>query len=194
MKIVGITGGIGAGKSIACEIFRIIGVPVYDADSRAKALMNENKKIKDEVIQLFGEQSYEQGIINRVHIGKRAFHHPELLKQLNQVVHPEVARDFESWQQTKTTKYVLKEAALLVETGSYKHLDHLIVVTAPEEIRIQRVLKRDPHRNQSDVKAIIDRQMSEEEKVKVADSIIHNDDYQLVIPQVLSVHRQLAQL
>lgn len=192
MKAVGITGGIGAGKSIVCRIFQTLGVPVYDADSRARILMNQHEAIKARVLELFGEESYQNGQLNRVHIGKIAFHQPELLDQLNVVVHPAVAEDFETWSNAQPVSYVIKEAALLVETGSYKSLDHLIVVSAPIEVRTKRVLQRDLHRNEKDVKAIMERQTSEEEKTKLADTIIVNDESQLVIPQVLAIHGTLA--
>lgn len=192
MKTVGITGGIGAGKSIVCRIFQVLGVPVYDADTRAKVLMNEHEAIKNRVVELFGPESYLDGGLNRVHIGKIAFHQPELLEQLNHVVHPAVAEDFGIWRNQQQSSYVLKEAALLVENGSYQALDHLIVVAAPEEIRTSRVLQRDTHRNLKDVQAIMERQTSEAEKAKVADWIIHNDGSQLVIPQVLELHATLV--
>ncbi len=192
MKTVGITGGIGAGKSIVCNIFQILGVPVYDADSRAKLLMNEHQVIRARVLELFGAESYQNGELNRVHIGKIAFHEPELLEKLNLVVHPAVAEDFKNWSSAQQSSYVIKEAALLVETGSYKSLDHLIVVSAPIHIRTRRVLQRDPHRNEKDVRAIIERQASEEEKAKLADTIIVNDESQLVIPQVLNTHATLV--
>lgn len=191
MKTVGITGGIGAGKSIVSRIFSILGAPVYDADSRAKVLMNTNPKVRKGVTELFGEESYSEGELNRVHIGKIAFHQPERLEQLNQLVHPEVAEDFKSWRQSYQSPYVLKEAALLVENGSYKALDHLIVVTSPSSVRKQRVLQRDPHRSEKDVVAIMERQLPESEKIAVADTIIHNDGTQLVLPQVIEAHTRL---
>ncbi|MDW3195985.1 MAG: dephospho-CoA kinase [Cytophagales bacterium] len=192
MKTVGITGGIGAGKSIVSRIFQTLGAPVYDADSRAKRLMNEHEAIREQVIELFGAESYDQGVLNREHIGKIAFHQPKRLEQLNAVVHPAVAEDFANWAQEQSFSYVLKEAALLVETGSYKSLDYLILVSAPVDIRTQRVLKRDPHRNAKDVQAIIERQLSEEQKAAIAQTIITNDESQLVIPQVLRTHAELV--
>ena len=191
MKVVGITGGIGAGKSVVSQVFRILGIPVYDADTRAKWLMNEHPEIISSVISLFGTESYQEGRLDRAHIGKIAFHDQSLLDQLNKIVHPAVAQDFQKWYRHKTTTYVLKEAALLVENNSYKALDHLIVVSAPEAIRKERVLKRDPHRNPDDVKAILSRQLPEAQKLEVADHVIVNDETQLVIPQVLQVHQSL---
>ena len=191
MKTVGITGGIGAGKSIVCQFFQILGVPVYDADSRAKRLMNENQEVKFAVQRIFGEKSYLDEKLDRNYIGKLAFHNPNLLKQLNAVVHPAVALDFQKWRDNQHAEYVLKEAALLVENGSYKMMDHLIVVLASAEIRIARVLKRDPHRNIEDIKAILNRQASEQEKREVADSIIINDSSRLLIPQILKLDQYL---
>lgn len=191
MKIVGITGGIGVGKSTVSKIFKILGIPVYDADSRAKRLMNEDPEIRATVIEFFGEESYRNGELDRTHVGKIAFHKKELLNHLNTVVHPAVARDFRQWSSEQDAPYVMKEAALLVENGSSKDLDYLIVVSAPEKIRIDRVLERDPHRNLDDVKAIIAKQFPEARKLELADHIIVNDGSQLVIPQVLSVHHAI---
>lgn len=186
---IGITGGIGAGKSIICRIFRVLSIPVYDADIRAKDLMNTLPEIRTRVIELFGKESYSKNEINRKHIGKIAFHQPGKIEELNKLVHPYVARDYENWViQNGNSRYVLKEAALLFEAGSYKVLDRLITVTAPESLRIKRVLQRDPHRNESDVRAIISNQWTEEQKVEKSDFVILNDESKMVIPQVLDIH------
>jgi dephospho-CoA kinase len=193
MKKVGITGGIGAGKSIASHFFEIIGVPTYEADKRAKWLMLHNEDLKNAILQQFGPKSYqEDGKINTRFLAETVFSDEKKLQILNSLVHPAVALDFENWvQQQKNTSYVLKEAALLVENNSYKQLDALIVVTAPETIRIKRILNRDKQRSSAEVKAILDKQLPEIEKIKVADFLIQNDDKQLVIPQILRIHQQL---
>lgn len=185
------TGGIGAGKSIVCQVFAVLGIPVYDADSRAKWLMDHDPALRAAIIRIFGDEAYTDGKLNRVFIGKKAFHQPALLTELNGAVHPAVGRDYKSWLSDQSTPYTIKEAALLFETGSFRELDRIIVVSAPGEIRTHRVLSRDPHRNESDVKAIMEKQWPEEKKVEKADFRIVNDDRQLVVPQVLKIHEDL---
>lgn len=184
---IGVTGGIGSGKSTVCKVFATLGVPVYDADSRAKALMNEDSLLRKGIIATFGEQSYTQGQLNREYLGKLVFPDPEKVKKLNQLVHPAVGRDFEKWvAKFSSLPYVIKEAALLIEAGSYKQLDQLILVTAPEDIRIQRVLQRDKHRTEQDVRNVIQRQLPEEEKRKYCQLVIENDGSQSILPFILA--------
>lgn len=187
---VGITGGIGAGKSIACEIFKILSVPVYDADSRAKTLMEESERVISLMIETFGPDSYNsQGKLNRKYLAEKVFPDATKLKEINQIVHPAVEEDFVEWVSNQDeADYILKEAALLVETGTYKKLDALIMVTAPEHIRIQRVLSRDNHRTIEDIRAIIDKQLAEEKKKEVSKFVIINNDNVLLIPQILKIH------
>jgi len=189
---VGITGGIGSGKSLICKIFGCLGIPLYDADSRAKMLMTTDRILVDQIQKEFGNLSYHtDGTLNKEHL-RKAFANPAELKKLNALVHPRVAHDYRSWvDQQKESKYVIKEAALLIESGSAKQLDHLIIVSAPDNLRIQRVLKRDPHRSQLEVENIIKNQMSEKEKMAQADDVIVNDETKLVIPQVLELHERL---
>lgn len=191
--LVGITGGIGAGKSIISKVFGILGTPCYDADSRARWLMNHLPEIRQVVLHLFGEESYLNGELNRPHLAKLAFHDNSLLTQLNAVVHPAVAKDFEMWAISQKTLYVLKEAALLFETGSYKQLDEIIFVGAEEATRIARVKVRDPQRTEQDIKAIIEKQWPESQKANLANYIITNDESRLVIPQVVAIHQKLLE-
>lgn len=189
---VGVTGGIGAGKSIVCKVFGILGVPVYDADSRAKSLMNSNPIIKQNVISLFGEESYNSGMLNREYVAKQAFHEPGKVEKLNATVHPEVGKDYAEWTKQYPDKdYIIKEAALLFEAGSYRTLDKLITVTCPKDIRIQRVLRRDPNRTEEDVRAIINKQWSESKKIEKSDYIIENDGSHMILPQILEIHDKL---
>ena len=188
--LVGITGGIGAGKSIVSKVFEILGIPKYDADSRAKWLMSNDPKLVQAITSLFGAEAYQEDQLNRKHIAAKAFDEKSLLGQLNQLVHPAVGHDFISWAQSQSTPYILKEAALLFETGSYKDLDKIITVIAPESTRIQRVIKRD-QRTEEQVKAIISNQMSEEEKIAQSDFVVTNDNEHLVIEQVLKIHHTL---
>lgn len=190
---VGITGGIGSGKSLVCKIFSALGVPSYDADSRAKMVMTTDGILVEAIKKEFGVLSYDaNGTLNRQHLANTVFNQPDKLKRLNELVHPRVALDYKQWAQSQTSvKYVLKEAALLFESGSYQTLNRVIVVTAPETLRVQRVLKRDPHRSAEQTKEIIRNQMAEEEKIKKADYVITNDETTLLIPQVLKLHAQL---
>lgn len=190
--LVGITGGIGSGKTTVCKIFETLNVPIYYADDRAKNLMRTNSKLISDIIGLFGNQAYIDGQLNRQEIAKQAFSDSSLLTKLNQLVHPAVRVDFEKWASTASSAtYVIKEAALLVETGSYKELNMLIVVSTDEDLRIQRVLKRDPHRTNEDVKKIIKEQLPEAEKRKVADFIVENNGSSSLINQVHLIHKKL---
>ena len=194
MLKVGITGGIGSGKTTVCKIFATLGIPIYYADDRAKWLMVNSPALQTGIINLFGKEAYnEEGQLNRAYIGGIAFKHPKKLQKLNALVHPAVFVDGENWQQEQfalQVPYTLKEAALLYETGSHKFLDKMIVVTAPEEMRIERVMKRDGLDREA-IQDRIARQMPATEKVAQADYIITNDGQQLLIPQVLEIHQQL---
>lgn len=191
--LVGITGGIGAGKSTVAKIFTTLGVPHYDSDARAKYLMTSSPNIQSGLRVLFGDESFVNGKLNRELIAEKSFKDPKLLAQLNELVHPEVGRDFQNWvKENASQKYLLKEAALIFETGIHKTLDKVILVTAPEDVRIDRVLKRDSHRSKADVQSIISKQMPESEKEKRADVVLRNDDSELLIPQVLELHEQFS--
>jgi dephospho-CoA kinase len=190
---IGITGGIGSGKSLLSKIFRCLGVPVYDADSRAKYVMTTDGILLQQIKKEFGELSFENGVLNRTYISKLVFENPENLKILNSLVHPRVAEDYKDWVNShRQHTYVLKEAALMFESKSNISMDGIIVVSAPEDVRIRRVLERDPHRTENDVKKIIKSQMPESDKVKLANFVINNDESELVIPQVLKLHHQFS--
>jgi dephospho-CoA kinase len=191
---IGITGGIGSGKSLVCKIFNALGAPTYDADSRAKMVMTTDGILVDAIKKEFGILTYDaKGVLNRQYLANNVFNQPDKLKRLNELVHPRVALDYEQWVGSQAdVKYVLKEAALLFESGSYQSLDKIIVVTAPETLRVQRVLVRDPHRGIEQTKEIIRNQLAEEEKIKRADYVIANDETTLLIPQVLKLHLQFS--
>ncbi|MEQ8924979.1 MAG: dephospho-CoA kinase [Fulvivirga sp.] len=191
---VGITGGIGSGKSLICKVFSKFNVPIYDADSRAKWLNNNDPNIQKEIIKIFGEDSYINGSLNRNHISNIVFNDESKLVLLNSIIHPAVGRDFKQWCKQQDSPYILKEAALMFESGSYKALDKVIAVSAPKELRIQRVLKRDPFRSKAQIESIISKQLSEEVRLERADYIIKNNEKELVIPQVLKLHEQLLAL
>ncbi len=188
---VGITGGIGSGKSLVCKIFQCLGVPIYDADSHAKALMTTDGILIANIQKEFGLLSYNtDGSVNRSYLGETVFNDPKKLNTLNSLVHPRVKEDYLQWIREKGHhQYVLKEAALLFETGSNKELDKIIVVHAPEALRIKRVLSRDAHRSEELVKEIMKNQMAEDEKLNRADFVLYNDENRLLIPQILELHQ-----
>ncbi len=191
---LGITGGIGTGKSTVCKIFETLGIAVYDADTRAKMVMVTDKILKQELKEAFGEEVYlSENEINRDYLVKTVFSNQtdnSKVEILNSIVHPAVGRDYESWYNEHKNKspYLLKEAALMFESYSYKILDAIIVVHAPLEERIKRVLKRDSHRTEEQVKDIISKQLPESEKLKRAEFVIYNDASHPLIKQVLELH------
>ncbi|WP_373495902.1 dephospho-CoA kinase [Aquiflexum sp.] len=190
--LVGLTGGIGSGKSTVAKIFTILGIPIYYADDRAKWLMAFNEELKKQIISHFGPESYtEDRKLNRNYLAGTVFSDEEKVKTINSLVHPAVKKDFESWTSQQDSPYVLKEAALLFETGSFRELDKTINVSAPLKIRVTRVLLRDPHRTEKQVNDIIDKQIPDEEKNLKADYVIKNADNKLLIPQVQQIHHEL---
>lgn len=197
MLQVGITGGIGSGKTTVCQIFERMGVPVYYADTRAKELMETDKNLIVAIQNEFGKEVYDaEGNLNRKLLAEIVFGNEEKLLKLNSLVHPVVFKDNESWNQVLANKgypYTLKEAALLVETGSYKTLDKLIVVTAPLQDRIARVMARDAA-TYDQVTARVKAQLPEEEKVKLADYVIDNNQIMDLVPQVTKIHVDLMNL
>jgi dephospho-CoA kinase len=193
MKTVGITGGIGAGKSLICQLFQLLGIPNYPADQRAKWLQSNDTALKEKISHHFGKEAYlENGVLNRAYLSKLVFEDGEKLKLLNSLVHPAVAKDFEKWcAEHSDNPYILKEAALLFETGSYKQLDATINVHASQEIRLKRTLRRDPQRTPDSVLSIMNKQMPDKERMELADYVIYNDESQSVIQQVMELNKQL---
>ncbi len=187
---VGITGGIGSGKTLVSKIFSILGIPVYDADTRAKWISNFHPDVKNEIINFFGEKSYEDNKFNSRYILSQIINDKTKTEKLNSIIHPRVGDDFAEWvTQHKEFPYLLKEAALMFESDSYKSLDKIIVVSAPLGIKIKRIISRDPQRTEVEILGIMNKQMSEEEKLKRADFIIYNDNQQMVIPQVVALDK-----
>jgi dephospho-CoA kinase len=192
---IGITGGIGSGKSLVCRIFNCLGIPVYDADSRAKSLMVSDHVLMEGIRKEFGSESYDTvGNLNRQYLARIVFPDPDKLQRLNTLVHPRVALDYENWVTgyEGTVPYVIKEAALLFESGSSAQLDKVIVVSAPEDVRMKRVKARDAHRDEKQIRDIMAKQWPEEEKLKRADYIIYNDESVLLIPQVIALHQEFS--
>ncbi len=190
MLIVGLTGGIGSGKTTVAKIFEVLGVPVYYADEEAKRIMNEDETVRSKLIILFGEETYINGKLNRAHIASIVFKDKTKLHQLNAIVHPVTIADSDRWMQSQTTLYAIKEAALIFESGSYKQLHYIIGVSSPVNLRIERVATRD-NISKSEVEQRIQNQMSEDEKMKRCNFVIVNDEKQLLITQVLKVHENL---
>ncbi|GET24766.1 dephospho-CoA kinase [Prolixibacter sp. NT017] len=191
MKQIGVTGGIGSGKSTICEIFRLLGAPVYEADAEAKKLQDENQDIKKGLINLFGSFIYfENGKLDRKKLADFIFSNKSLLKEVNELVHPVVHAHYEHWLTVNgRAPYIIYEAAILFESGFYKNMDEIILVTAPEETRIARVVSRDKLTYEQ-VKKRIQNQWPEEEKRKLADYIIENNNSNLVIPQVVELDKR----
>jgi dephospho-CoA kinase len=190
MRIIGITGGIGSGKTTVCGIFAELGVPIYYADDRAKAVMVEDAELMASIIEAFGKEAYTDGKLNRPFLAQQVFTSEERLAKLNSLVHPAVARDFMKWVAAHSqAPYIIKEAAILFESGAYKAVQETVLVTAPEQMRIQRVVQRDAV-SESEVRQRMSNQWSEGRKEEMADHIIVNDGHQLLIPQVLELHRK----
>lgn len=188
MKVIGLTGGIGSGKSTIARVFDTLGFPVFDADHEALALYETDSALLEEVVKEFGKGILQSdGSLNRVALANIVFSDEKALKRLNALVHPRVAKRFEIWKQHQHSTAVIREAAILFESGSDKGCDAIILVTAPEELRIQRVMKRNGI-SEAEVRARMARQWPEERLIERADEIIVNDDTRLVLPQVLRVY------
>ncbi len=194
MMNVGITGGIGSGKSSVCKIFETLNVPVYYSDIEARILSDTHPDIVSEVKKIFGEDIYQEGKMNRKRVGEIVFKEKSKLEALNHIIHPVVAEHFENWKTChKQYPYVLKEAAILFESGAFKQVDKIITVSAPEKLRIDRVVKRDGL-SREEVLTRINNQMDDEIKIKQSDYVICCDDIKLVIPQVIEIHENLLGL
>ena len=188
LKVV-VTGGIGSGKSLVCSVFSHLLTPVYNADNNAKALMRENEDIRQGVTRLFGNDSYKGNELNREYLSQKVFSNQEALEAINAIVHPVVMNDFINWsKQFVDKKYVILESALAFNPGVKDYLDRIIVVTAPQELRINRVMQRDGA-GRDEILSRMKSQFTEEEMIKYADEIIVNDNKILVVPQVMKIHR-----
>lgn len=187
MKVIGLTGGIGSGKSIVARVMETLGVPVFDADRAALALYDEDEALLTEVKERFGDSVIQPGgQLNRQALASIVFNDVEALKQLNAMVHPRVAKKFDAWKKMQKASAVIREAAILFESGSASDCDVVIVVTAPEDLRVARVQKRNGW-SEAEVRARMKRQWSEEQLIERADAVIVNDDKHLVLPQLARV-------
>lgn len=189
-KIIGLTGGIGSGKSTVAGVIRNLGYPVYEADQAAKMCVNDSPQLQHQIKQLLGEEAFINGEYNRSYVSQKVFNDPHLLKGLNEIIHPAVQQHFQNWLLLMQTPFVFKEAAILFESGSYKDCDKVIVVSAPEDLRIERVMNRD-HVDESEVLRRMENQWPQEKKVQNADFVIYNGKDDLIIPQTNDVIKQL---
>lgn len=188
MKKIGITGGIGSGKSTVCKVFEVLGIPVYYADAEAKRLMQHDRLLRISIREHFGHETYDSnGKLNKAFLAGQVFNNKEKLALLNSLVHPVTIRDAEKWAKSQDAPYVIKEAALIFESEAFHHVDKVIGVSAPESLRIKRTMDRD-HVSREDVLKRMENQMDETMKMKMCDYIIYNDEQQAVIPQVLKLH------
>ena len=192
-KIIGLTGGIGSGKSRVVALFTTLGVPCYIADVEAKRLMNNQPEVKAAIVNLFGEQAYVDGDLNRSYLSQIVFANPEKLKALNAIVHPAVAKDFSVWVEQQKTPFVIKEVAILFETGGYKNVDKTVLITAPETIRIERVMLRDGV-TAEEVKARMRNQWTDAQREPLADFVIDNIDWEETAEEVKKLYHTLSSL
>jgi dephospho-CoA kinase len=191
MLKIGLTGGIGSGKTTVAKVFEVLGIPVYYADEAAKELMHTNELLKQQLIFHFGKETFfEDGQLNRKHLSSIVFNNKEKLELLNSLVHPATIADAKEWFSKQQSPYVIKEAALLFESGTAEGLDYIIGVTAPTALRIKRVMDRDGV-SPEDVKKRMTNQVDDIIKMKLCDFVLHNNEQELLLPQVLALHNEL---
>ena len=188
--VVGLTGGIGSGKSTIAKEFATLGIAVFNSDEQAKALIATDAQVKERIIAAFGEEAYQNGEYNRAYIAQIVFNNSEKLAILNGIVHPALAKYFNQWAKKQTSPYVLKEAAILFESGSYKDCDYIITVTAPEEVRIARVMARD-HCTEAQVRARMAQQWSDAQRIALSNAVIENIDLEKVKKEVRRINNEL---
>lgn len=190
---LGITGGIGSGKSTVCRTFEILGIPVFYSDDVAREIMNTNDVLKTKLNAIVKQDVYNSGLLDRQRLASLIFNDPDLLAEVNSLVHPYVFREFESWVDRQNTDYVILEAAILFEAHAESSVNRILAVTAPVEERIKRVISR----NNMTRKQILDRirnQISEKEMIERSDLIINNAENEMIIPQVIDIHNNIMQL
>ena len=189
-KVIGLTGGIGSGKTTVSKMFKSLGVPVYNADLEAKKLMQSSFKLKQKIKQLLGNQAYNGNQINKAFISKNIFNNPKLLAKMNALVHPEVAKHYKHWLSKQSAIYVVKEVAILFEIGAQDEFDYILTVTAPESLRIQRLIQRD-QTTEKGIRAIMSNQLDTSVKVLKSDFVIHNIDIKNSSKQVYDIHNEI---
>jgi dephospho-CoA kinase len=193
MLKIGLTGGIGSGKTTVAQVFALLGVPVYYADDASKRLYHTDPELKAALEAAFGNDLYDAGILNRTRLSERVFGDPAKMELLNSIVHPPTIRDAVQWMSVQKSPYIIKEAALLFESGSVRDLDYVIGVSAPNALRLKRSMSRDGA-NRDAILARMARQIDEKIKMQLCDFIINNNEQEPVIPQVLALHEQLMEL
>ena len=185
-KLIGITGGIGAGKSTVSTICKHLGFKVYNSDQRAKEIVSEDSIIKKKLISFFGNNIYKNGVLDRKFLSDKIFNDKSSLQQINSIIHPAVKKDFNSWVINNSNEKILfKESALLLESGAYKELDKIILIVSDKNLRVSRVLNRDQNRSKKEIESIIDKQINEAEAIKYADIVIDNNHKKMLLPSVI---------
>lgn len=193
MKVLGVTGGIGSGKSTVCRVFQTLGIPVYDADSRARRLYTSDAVLRGSVIEAFGEETYTGSQLNRKVLANMVFPDPAALARLNALVHPRVAADFAEWKTAASGPYVIREAAILFESGSHADCDRIVLVSAPEDVRISRVMERDGA-TEAEVRQRMERQWSDARKRVSCNFELVNDNRSLLTPSIEGIHQVMCGL
>ena len=194
MLKIGITGSIGAGKSTVAGIFKVLGIPVFDADATAKSILNSDPELREQIIAAFGLETYKNGLLDRKYLATLVFSNPDQLAKLNALVHPATIKAADTWAkhwEEQVSAYIVKEAALLFEAGTNIGLDFIIGVTAPEDLRITRVMARD-HVTREEVLKRMQHQLDDTQKMERCDIVIDNNEKALLIPQVLALHQQFT--
>lgn len=185
-KLIGITGGIGAGKSTVSTICKHLGFKVYNSDQRAKEIVSEDSTIKKKLISFFGNNVYKNGVLDRKFLSDKIFNDKSSLQQINSIIHPAVKKDFNCWVTNNSNEKILfKESALLFESGAYKELDKIILIVSDKNLRVSRVLNRDQNRSKKEIESIIDKQIDEVDAIKYADIVIDNNHKKMLLPSVI---------
>ena len=190
---VGITGGIGSGKSSVSKVFNILGIPVFSSDAAARKIMNSDDMVIEKVKTIAGKDVYSSGCLDRMELARIIFNNESLLRKINEAVHPIVFEHFKSWEKSASASYVIMESAILFESGASGLVDRIITVIAPVEERIERVIRR----NKLTKEQVIDRiknQMGDEEKIRLSDYVIYNSEHEMIIPSILKIHEEIQSL
>ena len=190
---IGVTGGIGTGKTTVCTIFKKIGIPIFNADDQSKILLKKNENVISKIIKVFGDNILDKKKIDTKKLGHIVFTNKQKLIELNNILHPRVIEKFDNWLLEQDSKYIIKESALLFESNTYKNLDKIILIQSPLKLRIKRVCSRD-NRTKNEVSKIIKNQLKQSEYIKLVDYIISNNEKTLITPQVMAIHKQLSEL
>jgi dephospho-CoA kinase len=192
MKL-GITGGIGSGKTSVCRVFNVLGIPVFSADAEAREIMDSDFEIIEKVKGIAGKNIYESGSLDRIELARLIFNNEDLLKQINAVVHPVIFNHFSIWEKTVSAPYVIMEAAILFESGASKLVDRKVTIVAPVEERIERVVRRN-NLTREEVISRINNQMDDEGKIRLSDYVIYNSEHEMIIPSILKIHEEIMAL